>query len=396
MASSLEDWVRPRVLIMRRAALRTWQATLNRWVIEDESLGAKGHDTERLERLIDFAWDSCRTEIGAWDPRFALQSLRSLPPEIINLITQSVADPNSVAGIIRIATAAAATSKKTTWPKDAEGEKNYIQLTPEQLTEVSQDAPKILGSCIGAAHLMYQAQGWYRWAGKGKRLVSAPNGVPSEDFSAIDQWDGTGILLISAPTLNDDPIIDKSVTIYESRRDAARGGRQSGMLRDHKDTIKTNPSNRMLYASWRGMQAPIPVHVPSFDLTFPAPAWYPLPDLRLTEWIEQLRPFNSTLQERIGLNCDELLAGLTSLGRLIERQTQCGYLKEGKWNGSDALLLESPAEKTLLWGALGHLASILLRGTLRTSVEGFVNSLSLELEVTGWPQPKQLAEKLLY
>jgi hypothetical protein len=396
MASFLEDWVRPRVLLMRRAALRVWAATMNRWAVEDESLDSKGYDTERLERLIDLAWASCRAEIGIWDSRFALQSLRSLPPEIVNLTTQSVADPSSVAGIIRIATAAAATLSETRWLKGVEVERNYIQLTPEQSTDIAQQSPKVLGGCIGAAHLMYQAQGWYRWVGKGQRLISMPKGVSSVDFPAIEQWDGTEIFIMPAPMLNEDPLIERSVFIYENRRDAMSGGRQSGILRGHEYAEENNSSNRMWYARWRGVQAPLPVHVPSFDLTFPTPAWYPLPDLRLTEWIEQLRPFNSTLRERIRLDCDELTAGLTALRYLIERQTQCGFLEDGKWNDSDALLLKSPAEKDLLWGALGHLASILLRGTLRASVEVFIRSLSLELELIGWQQPEQLAERFIH
>lgn len=386
MASLMEEYVRPRMLSMRRAALRVWHVTLDRWVIEEESLG--GHDTERLERLIDLAWKACKEEIGGWDSRFALQSLRSLPPEAIDWTIQLGDDPDRLAGIVIIATAAAATSNGIRWPKS--------QLTPEQLEIVMQQAPDVLGGCLGTAHLVFQAQGWYRWAGKGKRLQSMPFRIGPEHLSAIDQLDGSALFLVNAPSLSENATIERSVTIYESRRDSVMSGwRQSGLLSQNGEQAEERSSARMWYVNWRGTHAARPVHVPALNLTFPAPAWYPLPDFHLAAWIELLRPFDDALQSRLKLSCDELLTGLTALGLVIERQTQCGYLRVGERKGTTAIFLESPAEGQLLLDAVRHLASVLLRGTLRASVDAFVTAIQSELEMLRWPQPRKLAEALL-
>lgn len=393
MASLLEEWVRPRLLVMRRAALRVWHVTLNSWVINEEAL--HGYHTERLERLIDQAWDAYRKTIEAWDPRFTLQSLRSLPPEVIDLIAQLASDSIALAGVVRVATAAAASSRGAQWHRGENEVRNWVALDSEHLTILADQAPDVLGSCLGAARLVYEAQGWYRWAGKGKRLQRMPVRMTSDDLSTIEQWDGTGLLLMNAPVLNEDPVIEKSVAIYETRRDAVKsGGRQSGLL-GYDGNLDQGSVARMWYVSRRAMQAFLPVHVPALDLTFPAPAWYPIPDFDLVQWIEQLRPFDDALQSRLGLNCDELLIGLKALGLVIERQTQCGYLKVGEWAGTDAVLLESPAEASCLRSAVAHLASVLVRGTLRASVDGFITALSDELERFRWPQPRQLAETFL-
>lgn len=393
MASLLEDIVRPELLPMRRAALRVWHVTLNRWVVEEDAL--KGFDTERLERLVDLAWSACREAIGVWDPRFALQSLRSLPPEVMDLVTQLVDDAQALAEVIRISTAAAATSHGIRWPKGDNGQLNWIDLDSEQLAEIARQAPTALGGCLGAARLVYHAQGWYRWAGKGKRLQRMPPRITPEYLAAIDQWDGTGIFLMTAPLLNDDPLIERSVAIYEARRDAAVGGRQSGLLGHFGKNDRQSSSMRMWYVGWRGTRPALPVHIPALNITFLKPAWYPLADFSLAQWIEELRPFDDILRTRLGLSCDELSVGLTALGLVVERQTQCGYLRDVNLAGVDALLLESPAEGPLLEGAMAHLASVLLRGTLRASVKAFITALHGELEMLRWPDARQLAEKFI-
>jgi hypothetical protein len=368
---------------------------LDNWVVGEEALN--GHDTERLERLIEQAWISCKEAIGVWDARFSVQCVRSLPPEVIDLGVQLMDDPRGLAEVIKIATAAAAVSCDVQWQKVGNIESNSIALSLEQFTSLTEEAPSVLGSCLGAARLVYDAQGWYRWAGKGKRLQSMPARVGSETLAAIDAWNGEGLLLVSSPVFGPDPLIEKSVDIYQARRDAeVVGGRQSGLLWGHVIANEDLSSRRMWFAGWRGPYNPaLPVHVPAFDITFPSPTWYPVPAFNLAQWIEQLRPFDDALQARLGLSCDELHAGMAALGLVVERQSQCGYLRWDTKEGAEALRLESPAEGEYLHRAVGHLASILLRGTLRTSVAGFVKSLEAELGFLGWPEGHQLAVRFL-
>jgi hypothetical protein len=96
-----------------------------------------------------------------------------------------------------------------------------------------------------------------------------------------------------------------------------------------------------------------------------------------------LRPFDDLLKDRLGLNCNELFTGLTALGLVIERHTQCGHMQLGKWTGQDAILLELPATRPYLTNAVSHLASLLLRGTLRVSVEAFRKAIQSELAGLG-------------
>src|SRR5438270_7378512 len=131
MASLLEECVRPRLEVLRRAAIRAWVSALNTWVIAEESL--KGHDTERLERLVNTAWAYCKKEIGVWDSRFALQSVRSLPPEIIDLAIQLAYDSEALTGVLWVATAAAIAPRETRWPRGETGGQNWINLTPDEL-----------------------------------------------------------------------------------------------------------------------------------------------------------------------------------------------------------------------------------------------------------------------
>jgi hypothetical protein len=68
MASLLEDVVGPRLLDLRNEAAWAWSSTLHAWVVSEGNVS--GHDTERLERLVQRAWNACVQALRSLDSRF--------------------------------------------------------------------------------------------------------------------------------------------------------------------------------------------------------------------------------------------------------------------------------------------------------------------------------------
>ena len=392
MASMLEDVVGPQLLDLRREAIWSWSSTLDAWAASEENLG--GHDTERLERLVHVAWNACVQALRGWDSRFALQAVRSVPPKVVQVATQLYGDTGSVAMVIRLMTAAAVAGD-VQWPRIKEGKITGLGLTAAQLTDVTARLPEILGRSIGAASLTYFAQGWYRWAGKGKKIVAPPNRTQLDDLENIKRWDGEGILVVNAVDMGTEPSIDEAVELYETRKKRfVERGYRSGLLIFNGDA-PTGADDLVWFAAMRTEDNQVPVYVPGLDWTFPNPAWYPLADLDLRGWMAQLRPFDDVLRERLGLTCDELYAGLRALGLVVARQTQCSYLEIREESNRSVLVLNSPATTEALRDAVKQLASVLIRGTLRSSVKDFQEAIRGELETIGWPEPEKLARTFL-
>ena len=154
---------------LRREAIRSWASTLDAWAASEEKLS--GHDTERLERLVQQAWNACVLSLRTWDSRFALQAVRSIPPSVVRTAAQLYGDTGSVAMIVRLMTAAAVAGD-VKWPRVKEGTATGLGLTGDQLTDVTALLPEVLGRSIGTATLTWFAQGWYRWAGKGEKVIA--------------------------------------------------------------------------------------------------------------------------------------------------------------------------------------------------------------------------------
>jgi len=395
MASLLEEVVRPQLSIMQQAAARTWSVTLDKWVSGEEQ--QQGFDTDRLDRLIQEAWDSCLDAVWSLDPRFTLQAIRSIPPEVIEVVTQRYGDRIGIVKIIHLATTAAVQQNGVIWPKRKGSESNWIDLESESFQLILKRLPEMLGGCIGAASLLDVVQGWHRSAGKGKKIKKMPERLQPVHLKAIMHWKGDGIFILPHVELNADPEIEKAVSIYESRRDPAaiKDGLRTGLLQVEGSVGNQPIPGWMWFAGWRGTEKAVPVYIPALDIVFPNPSWYPIPELKLQDWIEQLQPFEDALQSRKGLTCDELSAGMKALGLVIARQTQCCYLKQGRWLGRNALILDSPSDKTLLRNATEHLVSILVRGTLRSSVPEFRTAIEAELIGLRWQNPSQLSEKII-
>jgi hypothetical protein len=64
----LEDVVGPRLLDLRNEAAWAWSSTLHAWVVSEGNVS--GHDTERLERLVQRAWNACVQALRSLDSRF--------------------------------------------------------------------------------------------------------------------------------------------------------------------------------------------------------------------------------------------------------------------------------------------------------------------------------------
>jgi hypothetical protein len=213
MASTLEDIVRPRLLDIRHQAAWSWSSTLDAWVVSEENLG--GHDTERLERLVQQAWNACQQALRSLDARFSLQAVRTLPQSVVEAATQLYGDRRSVIAIIHLMTAAAVRGD-VQWPRIEAGKRNALELTAAQFANIAAELPEILGRSIGTASLTYFAQSWYRWAGKGKTMVALPDRIQPQALEGIKRWNGRGILLLPAVDMTPEPSIDEAVKIYET------------------------------------------------------------------------------------------------------------------------------------------------------------------------------------
>jgi hypothetical protein len=392
MALFLEEVVRPKVAAMRRAAVRAWATTMDAWAGAEQY--SKDFDTQRLERLINLAWMACRKAVDKLDPRFTFQALRTLPPELLEAVAQQ-SERDSLVSVMRITTAAATISNGTHWARYKKDGVTSLRLDEEQHNYLLSQLPEALGGCIGAASLMYAAQVWDRWAGKGMKIQKMPAWLPPQSLEAIECWNGSGIMTLSTVEMNSEPRIEKAVASYESRRDSVLDfGARAGLLSNNGQPLAFS-SQPMWFARWQGTSKPWAVYIPEFDILYPTPAWLPVADVDYEHWIEQLRPFEETLKARLGLSCDGLSAGLKALGMVIARQSQCCYLHSGKKHDRDAMILRSPAKAQYLVGAVHHLRSILLRGTLRVPVRDFRTAIETELHRNGWPHPEKLAGEFI-
>ena len=399
MAERLEEIVRPRLLQTRRTALLTWFQTMNHWV--EEEVDQSGYDTERLERLIECAWERCCNSLRTLDSRYSFQAIRSLPLEVIDIVGQLFGDIERLKGVLRLMTAAALASGSEEWDKSENASGTSIVISPEKFEKISDQLPDLLGECIGASLLLYEAQGWYRWAGKGKQIKHLPIRMEPEQLNVIEktinQWDGKSIFLMSAVEFHEETSIEKAVQNYEARRDAAQNyWFLSGLIGEPSVLQDNNSYNPFWHTGLRNiMMPPIPVHVPKLKLTFPRPSWYPISEFELKPWIDQLRPFEIGLKVELGLDCNQLEVCLTALGLVVARQSQCCYLKPVTQDGVQSLLLSSPAVGEDLSVAVSHLASIFLRGTLRVSVAAFKRAIVFELSELGQSNPEQIAKTFL-
>jgi hypothetical protein len=335
MALFLEEVVRPKVAAMRRAAVRAWVTTMDAWAGAEQY--SKDFDTQRLERLIDLAWMACKKAVDKLDPRFTFQALRTLPSEVLETVAQH-SEQDSLVAVLRITKAAATMSNGTHW---ARYKKDYVtssRLDDEQRNYLLSQLPEALGGCIGAAILMYAAQVWYRWTGKGKKIQKMPVRLTPESLEAIECWNGSGIMTLSTVEMNSEPCIEKAVASYESRRDSLLDfGARAGLLSNSGPPLAFS-SQPMWFARWQGTPKPWAVYIPEFDILYPTPAWLPVADVDYEHWIERLRPFEETLKARLGLSCDELSAGLKALGMVIARQSQCCYLQVGEYGDAHVFM----------------------------------------------------------
>lgn len=394
MARVCEDFVRSRLADARRAAARAWAATLGGWA-ESEAVTQADYDTERIERLIERAWSASCGCFRAWDPRFALQAVRTLPLSIVALIGQCPYDRLYVLNLLRLLTAAALASGER-WPRGEDVGRDWIALTTEQWRAVTDRLPEALGGAIGAGQLLYQAQVWYRWAGKGKRIQRMPSPFSSVDEQRIAAWSGDGILLLPDLGLEDRPEIDWAVATYERRKAAAEGGfYAAGMLQPTQ--VKADSAR---YRFWNvgipdAYAVPLPIYIPPLDITVSAPNYYPVADWGLEAWLDLLRPFEPFLYARTGLDRNQLFLGLRAVSLVVEQQTQCAWLRLGSWRGKQALVLASPDKAEPLRDVVEHLASLSLRGMLRNRLATFRASIVCELQGLGSNEAEHIADAML-
>ncbi len=389
----VKDLVGPQLCHTSRVALRTWYEIMQDWIDAEE--GQQGYATEAIERLIDRAWARCCSSLSYWDARFALQTIRSTSPEIVDRVLVLGWDQERLRQVYRTTTAAAVASTGPQWPRGEAKGYNWIRVPASAEREFPAQFPEVLGSCFGAARLLSEAQVWYRIAGKGKRIRQLPARISDEQIRAIEDWTCEGIPVLPGIEFEDAPAIDRAIGIYERRREAAdHFAIRSGILSDKRVAAGTTPQDSMPYALLRSLsrRPAIPVHVPQLNLQFPSPSWYPLWDFAIENLVDQLQPFDETLKSQLGLDCAQLVAGFRALSLVVKRQTQLTYLRPVVRNGSDALELASPARHQDLSGAVDKLASVLFRGYLRVSLDSFKLALRDELVNIGWGQPAQLSD----
>lgn len=394
MASLLEKIVSPQIFKVRQIVITTWVELLTEWIEAEDK--QKGYDTERLERLISLAWKRGHTSLNKWDSRFSLQVVRTIPVNIVAVITQIGTDRDRLVDILRLVTAAAVASKGKQWNKSWNKKQNWITLSQAQQVYVTKKMPSILGNCFGAAWLLTEAQYWYRWVGKGKKMYLPTLVELTQIKKKLKQWNGDGIFLMPSVNLSNEPNIDRAVKIYMRRSDIAQNSWfRSGLICSNSTMYDIPQTKRRMWSvTLSSPEGNRPVYIPSLNFTYTNPSWYPDPRFNIEVWIETLRPFEHTLKTKTGLDCNQLLYGLKGLGLVIERQTQCGYLKAAESKGK-FFFLDSPTKGKSLRNAVSHLASILLRGMLRVPLASFLSELSSELENLGWEQPDQLANDFI-
>ena len=396
MATQLERIVRPRLLDLRKSALTEWSRILDDWLKDDATRDDK-FDTIRLERLVRLAMSEAEKALSKWDCRFSIQVTSSLPHSVIALACQLLLpnDNNTIAQVIRTMRAMAVNSNGVQWERVREDGMTAIALPPSQWSAFERDAPKILGRFIGACHLLVWSQNWYRWAGKGRKIGSLPEQLSQSQLDALDDWDGSGILLVPSVGLEANESIERAAAAYDSRRQMQFSDySRPGLLAGPKEPVPDQ-----IHRIWSVIPAlpdsmPLPVHVPKLDAAFPSPNWYPIAN---TSWQGRIRLlgqyFDPQLKAKFDLSAAELELCLAALGLVIERHTQCGWLREGKWNDAPALTLSSPADATLLRGAVVHMVAVLQRGSLRNPRKAFRMAVSSELDHLGAQGPDELAHR---
>lgn len=395
VASMLERAAGPHLLAMRKAALNQWCETLDRWVSNDAQQNDR-FDTIRLERLTDIVLGSVQSILKDWDPRFSLQAVRSLPNDVVACVCQLLPqDVRLLWQVLQTMSAVAATAPGVSWPRLVSDGSTAIGLTDIQLIELELRIPDVLGRLIGASLLLVWSQFWYRWAGKGRRIESMPPRFDQSARDAINRWDGQGILVVPAVGLAKDASIENAAAAYDSRREKQKLGiSRAGLLQPRTPGLIESP-RRLWHAILRApYKNPLPVDIPKIDKAFPNPNWYPIADTRWQPMIRFLgKYFDPQLKAAFGLSAAELESCLAALGLVVERHTQCCWLKKGRWCGRPALVLQSPATRSDLEGTASHFVSVLQRGTVRSPGIVFRNKLASELGGLGVADSAVLANR---
>jgi len=396
MTAFLKSHVIPRNTVLRKAAVESWAILINEWTLDEQSKSVS-HDTERLERLVERAWTAAIFALDSWDPRFSLQALRTLPHGMVAAACQlRKSDENVLFSVVQSMTSAALAGAGSAWQRSIEAARTTITLSGDELEALQDQAPTILGKCIGACNLLAHAQIWYRVAGKGKSVKVLLELISSEGLQRLEDWSGTGLLTLPSITFAPDELIDRAMQDYDRRRARfwqyyARAG-----FADISENIPDHEFRPFWHTGFRmpGEDCAL-VDIPRLNLIFSDLNRFLLVDKKWPLAIRFLgKYFPEQLQHKTNLTSEALEACLAALGSLVGWQTLCAYLKYVESSSSPTLLLDPPG-KTDIANQVGHLFSLLHRGYLRERRINFRAHLVTELSRAGVADCENVAERFL-
>jgi hypothetical protein len=389
----LEEHIRPNLLGARREFIREYLRLFSEWS-RFHAQAARIEDQESLSRFVERAEQALR-EIASGKPaRLWLSVVRSLPLQVVALIT-GVSDTQELGGLVKVASAAACRYGDL-HPGMTEG-RNGLGVTLEWLESFKQNLPVDVPRFFGAAHAWQCARMAYRAAGKGARLKEPPTIDAEECRVALDGLRADAIMIVPSVEFSNYDEIAPSLDEYDRRSLTAGAAGITGLLFDSGAPIV----GEAVVPTWWHVVGWSPEHslsariyYPRQDLTLTTISYWPIA-VELSAHLAPLVPFAGLMPERLGMRFDGFRACCAAVGATLHYQTGIGNLELlSKSDGAWWFRAEHPTIESEVLSA-SFLFSVMHRGYLRAPTRSWRNALTELVAKEGLGDAEQLVEVFL-
>jgi hypothetical protein len=364
------------------------------WAEDPIHSDVEAYSTDKCWRLVTIADQTLSRTAATYPRRILIQALRTIHFRLVAALL-AAGDSREVTGILSAATFAAWRFGKPT-PQGASvthGGINALEITLEEWEPIAEHMPLDLVRILGAAFAKKTGEGAYRKAGKGG-ILEIPIPIPTESLGRIEEGlRFPGLTVFPSPVFEASEALEKSILVYERRRDRQSGLAVSGFLSPAGSEDAS--FNGWVLKSPTDPLCPLRVEVayPVLNKTVITESYLPFA-VKLSS-LDRLRSFSSEFELQFGFDVEVFEIVGRELFSLVGLQTGFSALEKLR-EADDVLILRSRIkDPELADGCASHLFSLCQRGYLRATREGFLQPLVMALEAKGRSDARALAEKFI-
>ena len=392
MSGWLEQYVRPRLEVARKAFFWEYVSIYDRWS-KELSRTANLDDQASMQRLVSYAEDALRTAAQDKPVRLWLSAIRTLPLLVVDQIVLPNCSQARVE-VLRIASQAACLFGDHSDMSDEDV--NGMLVDSDWLSTFLDTLSFEIGRFLGASHTYYYARGWYRIVGKGGK-PAPPVAVDMEvALKALDSLPPGSIMLVPSVTFLNEAEIMPQVTDYDRRVRESRS--LSGLLQldgEAEMSGQRDPGVWWSVASVSvGSSHMFSIHYPLQKITLNTVA-YALRAESLKAQLDHVAPFGTLFESRLGMDFAAFERSCRSVDAIVRNQTGILKLQLVREDEQITVLQSRDEDITGETTRAGFLYSVTARGLLRAPKLSWLAAISDLNRQGGASNPRREAETFL-